>query len=131
MKLKKKTHFNLGVHETSARLYLRKTYTNLIITLTDLDDKVIICKTSGSSGITGSKRRKRVPQAIEAIIKTLSNFFKLYKIQLIEIVLKMNIKSYLYYLLKELVYFGIVINGFVVRREIAFNGVRGRKLRRL
>jgi len=131
MKIKKKNHFNLGETESSARLYLRKTYTNIFITLTDLDNKVMICKTSGNSGIKGSKRRKRVPQAIESIVKELHTFLKLYKISIVDIVLKMSVTSYLYYLLKELMYYGVEVSGFSVRRAIAFNGVRGRKLRRL
>jgi len=32
-----------------AKIYIKKTYTNIFITLTDMDNKVVICKTSGSS----------------------------------------------------------------------------------
>ena len=34
-----------------AHLYMRKSFSNIFLTLTDLNDRVIICRTSGSSGI--------------------------------------------------------------------------------
>ncbi len=78
MRLVKKTHFLLT--NNTAKIYLRRTYTNIFITLTDLDNKVIVCKTSGMSGITKSKRRKTTPQAVESIMKALHSYIKLYNI---------------------------------------------------
>jgi len=126
--LKKKNHFKF--RNSTAKIYLNRSYTNIFITLTDYRNKVIICRTSGSSGIKGSKRRKRVPQAIEAIMKKLSVHLKLYKITKILIILKMRMNIYFRYLLKELTYYNITIAGYCVRRPKAFNGVKGRKLRR-
>lgn len=77
-RLKKKIHFNSKRH--TAVIYSNKSYTNISVTLTDLKRKVIIRKSSGSSGIEGSKRRKIAPQAIENILKEMSQYFKLYKI---------------------------------------------------
>lgn len=34
-KLKKQSHFNLGRFSDTARIYLRKTFSNVFITLTD------------------------------------------------------------------------------------------------
>jgi len=48
-----------------AKLYLKRSYTNIFLTLTDWADKIIISKTSGNSGLKGSKRRKKVPLALE------------------------------------------------------------------
>lgn len=115
----------------AAKIYLRRSYTNVFITLTDLEDKVIVCKTSGMAGITGSKRRKNIPQAIENIVKVLHPYLKLYKIRNVTIVLKMRANVFFHYLQKELVYYNINILGYCMRRAVAFNGVKGRKLRRV
>lgn len=131
MALKKKVYFNFGIGGGKACIHLSKTHSNVFLTLTDLRNKVVKCKTSGNSGITGSKRRKKVPLAIESIVQALLPTLTLYNILYIKIILKMRISSYYYTLLKELQYHGISIIGVVLRRKIAFNGVRGRKLRRV
>lgn len=133
MKLKQKKHFFFGINKTYnvARIFLKRSYTNIFVTLADLNNKVIICKTSGSSGITGSKRRKKAPQAVETILASLQPFLKLYKITKVELILKMRITQIFHLLVKELSYYSIEVLGFFFRRRIAFNGVRGRKLRRI
>lgn len=129
MKLKRKSHF-CSLDDT-AIIYLNKSYTNIFITLADLRRDVIISKSSGSSeGISHSKRRKTVPQAIENILKGMSKYFKLYNIKFVKIVLKIKVNVLFYYLLKELTFYNIGVKGFSIRRPIAFNGTRGRKIRR-
>lgn len=113
------------------RLYLRRSFSNIFLTFTDLDGKVIVCKTSGNSGIKGSKRRKRIPLALESIVKSLYKVLLLYRIKSVKIYLKMRKNSYFKTLLKLLSYYGISVAGFSYRRILAFNGVKGRKLRRL
>jgi len=130
-KLKRQQHFYLGKLDNTARIYLRKTFSNIFVTLTDLHHRTIVCKTSGNSGIMGSKRRKKVPYAIENIVKELNQFLKLYKITRIFLVLKMRINKFFYFLTRELAFYGISIINFRIRRPVAFNGVRSRKLRRL
>lgn len=128
IKLKKKNNFVLPNY--TGRIFLRATYSNVILTLTDLENKVIICRTSGSSGILGSKRKKCVPQVVEVIFKAILPYIRLYDLKNIEIVLKMRIKSYFYILLKELEHNSLSVCGYIIRRRVAFNGVRKRKLRR-
>lgn len=130
MIIKLKRYFNFGLCG-KARLHLRKTHSNIFVTLTDLHNNVVICKSSGSSGIVGTKRRKKAPLALESIVQSLLPFFVKYRIVQLKIFLKMRVSSYYYTLMKELQYHGIVVNGIVVRRKIAFNGVRKRKLRRV
>lgn len=48
MKIKKRKHFFLGKFGNTGCLYLRKTFSNIMVTLTDLRRKVIVCKTSGN-----------------------------------------------------------------------------------
>ena len=55
-----KKHFNFGPYRTRriGRIFFKKSSTNLFITLTDFDNKVIICRSSGcaiASKIRGGK----------------------------------------------------------------------------
>jgi len=127
----RKEHFNFGETNTVGLLYLKRSFSNVFLTLTDLDNKVILCLTAGSSGITGSKRKKKVPQALETIVSQMSEFLKLYELTQVRIVLKMKMRAFFYTLVRELEFYGFEILGVKIRRRIAFNGVRGRKLRRI
>lgn len=65
MKLKRKNHFFFGFRRDCkvARIYLKRTYTNIFITLTDLHSKVIVCKTSGNlvlKVLSVVKKRRRL-----------------------------------------------------------------------
>ena len=84
-----KLHFNFGDKDNkTAKIYLRKTWSNIFITLCDLKNKVIICKTSGNSKISESKRRKKIAMAIETIMKYLYNetilLFNIKKIKILK-----------------------------------------------
>lgn len=115
----------------TANIYIRRTYTNIFITLTDLNNKVICCKTSGSSDNIKNKRRKKIAQAVEKIIYNINSFLKLYEITHLHLILKMRIKSHVYTLLSKLHYYGLNILSISSKRLIAHNGVKGRNLRRL
>jgi len=114
-----------------ARIYIRKTHSNIFVTITDLKDKVLKCVTSGSSGILGSKRKKKAPMALESIVRKCLPVFERYRIRKVKVVLKTRISVLFYTLLKELKFHGISLFGVTVRRKVAFNGVRKRKLRRV
>jgi ribosomal protein S11 len=114
-----------------AKIYIKKTYTNIFITLCDLKNKVIICKTSGSSDKIYNKRKKRIAQAVEKIIFRIKKYLKLYKIMYIHLILKMKVKAHIYTLLSKLHSYGIKILSIKSKKIIAHNGVKGRNLRRL
>ena len=126
----RKDHFFFG-NKKIINLYIKRTYTNIFITLCDLNNKVIICKTSGSSDNIKNKRRKRIAQAVEKIIFHIRKFIKLYDIININLILKMKVKSHVYTLLSRLKYYGLNIMSITIRRAIAHNGVKGRNIRRL
>ena len=113
-----------------AKVYLKFTYSNIIISLTDYKDKLIACHTSGSSGVVGTRRRKTAPQAIEIIVKKLFPYFILFKIKTVELILRQRVNSATHYLIKELSYYGLRISALRRRTIIAHNGVRGRKIPR-
>jgi len=130
-KIKKNKIFSFGLNQDMAKIYIKKTYTNIFITLTDMDNKVVICKTSGSSDIYKNKRKKKIAQAVEKIINNINNFLKLYKITKIHIILKMKIKAHIYILLEKLNYYGLIILSISSLKILPHNGVKGRNLRRL
>ena len=127
-----KDHFFFGnLRSKIGKIYIRRTYTNIFITLTDLNDKVVLCKTSGSSDVHKNKRRKRIAQAVEKIMLYIRKTMKLYNIVKLHIILKMKVKSHVYTLINRLKYYGLSILSICSRRKLAHNGVRGRNIRRL
>jgi ribosomal protein S11 len=62
--LHKKSHFFFGKYSTGF-LVFNKSRSNLFLTLLDFNKKVIIAKTSGSSKVGNSKRKKLSTQAID------------------------------------------------------------------
>lgn len=85
-----------------AYLYLRRGFSNIFLTLTDLKKRVVICKTSGSSAIFGPKRKKRAALALEKIVKFLADYLVLYNIRRVILTTRMKINRYYYCLKKEL-----------------------------
>lgn len=112
------------------KIFLKHTFTNIMISLTDKHNKVLACHTSGSSGVSGTSRRKTAPQAVELIVKKLFPYFVKYKIKVIELVLTRKVSQAAHYLVRELDYCGVSIAIIRRRRICAHNGVRRRKLPR-
>lgn len=113
-----------------ANIVLRRTFSNIFVTLTDLRHKVIICRTSGNSGVEGQKRKKRSALALEKIVKMLYEYIVLYNIEVVRIISRMKLNRYYYCLKKELQYYGVKIGKLRIRRPVALCYERGRKLRR-
>jgi ribosomal protein S11 len=128
--LVKKKHFFFGL-DGSAFLIFDKTHSNIFVTLLDSKMKVIICKTSGSSNVGFSKKKKKAPAAVENIIKSLDKIVKLYRIKSLDIILRFKITNHFLILMKELSSLGITIRRFLQRLRIGHNGMRGRKPRRV
>lgn len=130
-KIKIDKKFNFGITQNTAKIYIRRTYTNVFVTLTDLNNNVIVCKTSGSSDKIYNKRRKKIAQAVEKIAAKINQYLKLYEITHLHLILKMRVKAHVYTLLSKLHTYGLFILSLTSRRLIAHNGVKGRNLRRL
>ena len=111
MKLKAKRRFKF--YQNTCHLYLRKSFSNIFLTMTDQEGSVIKCATSGSSGIGRSKRRKLAPQSIEQIMVVLKPYFHLYKIKQVFLFFSARTSKIFYTLLKEIQY-----HGFKIRRII-------------
>lgn len=115
------------------KLHLRCTYSNIFITLTDLKNQAIKCHTSGRAFmyITKSKRRKITPHAIENIMWEFVPVIDKYKITHVIVVLKVARKAFGNFLLKELKYHNLGVYKVIIKKRVAFNGMRGKKLRRI
>ena len=134
IKVRKFKKFFFGVDQKNkiANIYIRRTYTNVFVTLTDMKNNVIICITSGSADRSlTNRRKKRIAQAVEQIVVAMNYFFKLYEIKALHVILKMKVKAHVYTLISKVLSLGLSILSLSSRRLIAHNGVKGRRLRRL
>jgi ribosomal protein S11 len=123
--------FNNKNLKNVANIIVNRSFSNIFITITDLKQRVVICKSSGSSGVGHLKKSKKSPQAIENIVNALIPYFELYKIQNFNIILKVRFSSHVILLVKELHDRGYNIIQFMTRLKVGHNGMRGRKLRRV
>jgi ribosomal protein S11 len=126
----RKKHFVFGP-KGSAYLILNKVHSNIFITLTDYNNKVIICKTSGMCDVGTTKKKKTAPNAVENIVKGLALFFKTYDIRVVDIIIRFKITNHMLILVKELLALGVAIRYFLLRMRLSHNGLRGRKIRRV
>jgi ribosomal protein S11 len=127
--LLKKSHFFFGKLPYLAFLTIKRTYSNIFISLLDKHFSVIITKSSGISGIS-SKKKKKSPQAVETIMRAIIEYIKIYSINSILIILRCKVSAHVHTMIKELVIAGIKIEGYYDKRIVAHNGMRGRKMRR-
>jgi len=100
------------------KIYIKKSYNNIFITLTDLKSKVILCKTAGSSIMEQNKRRKNVPYTVNIIAAKIKTYLDIYKIQKIILLIRLRIKSFVYKLISKLKEFKIRILGMIFDRRI-------------
>lgn len=125
-----KYRFILGKSK-SAKIYIRRTPSNFIVTLTDLFDRVIVCCTSGSSiKLQCTKKRRVSPYAMEDIVQNLAITLNRLGIKRIHIVLKIRTGIVVRFLFKEIMSQGFNIFCVEERLVCPHNGVRSRKLPR-
>lgn len=127
----KKKHFFFGKYKNIGIMRVLKRRSNIFVIFEDLKHKMVICKTSGSAGIVGTKRLKKTPQTIENIFNVIYPYLKLYNIKFINILLNTRVNACFYLLVRLLEDNFINIKEIRVQRKIAYNGCKGRKLRRI
>ena len=111
-------------------LVFSKSFSNIFITLLDLKRRLIIVKTSGSSHVGFSKRKKISPNAVEFIVKKLFFYLKFYKILNLKIIFKTRVSTHTYNFVKLLLKRGFRILTIESRKRVPHNGCRQRKIRR-
>lgn len=130
MKIKKKSHFTIGKH-INCKLFFRVGFSNVFVTLTDIEGKVIVCKTAGSSILSNSKKQKKAPHTVEKIVNSMRPYFQVYRIKKAHVVLRNRRSKHVSYLFKELHLIGVTVSKMTLVNSIPHGGVRGRKLRRV
>lgn len=137
-KLASKLRYKFFVHSKrkknllkTAKIFIRRSKSNFILTMTDMRNKVIVCCTSGSSIKEQCTKKRRIsPYAMEDIVTSLNIFFFKFNIKRVRLVLKMRTGMVVRFLFKELLKKGIQIFRVDERLICAHNGVRRRKLQR-
>lgn len=127
MFLKKSTH---NFVNNIANLYIRRTWTNIFVTITDSKNKVLICKSSGMFIASKNKRLKKAPQSLEIIVWEISKILKDKNINSVNLILKSRITQHIYTLVRELLYRNISVKSFINKFSIPYGKLRGRVKRR-
>lgn len=127
----KHRRFWFGKYARACRIRLLKRRTNIYLLFQDCKDRLITCKSSGSSGIIGNKRRKKASQTVEIVFQHLYPYLKAYSIKVVHLIINTRISSHYYALLRSFQKFGLRIFKFTVCRRIAFNGCRLREKKRV
>jgi ribosomal protein S11 len=119
----RKDHFNFGfLKNKKAYIYFRRNATKIVVTLTDLDHKVIF--SCGTGAIDGSRRFRRSPYVIEPIFLRVLFFLRMYKIFVLDIILRMRISGHVFSFIKECIFRGILVSRIIERYSLPHNGVR-------
>jgi ribosomal protein S11 len=116
--------------ENLAEIYIRIKFSNIFITLTDSKHKVIVCKTAGSAGLKGSKKRKTTTQTVETIVSSLANYFKQYNINEIKLFLRCRVSTHIFTLIRYLLVYNIIINSISLTMPQSYTRNRKRNARR-
>lgn len=123
----KKSHLFLN---NMANLYIRRTWTNIFVTITDMQNQVLICKSSGMVIDSKNKRLKKAPQSLETIVLEVSKILKENNIHSVNIILKSRITQHIYTLVRELLYRNISVASFINNFSIPYGKLRERVKRR-
>jgi hypothetical protein len=94
--VKSKLKFHFFLKNNCAKLFFKKTHSNLFFTLLDLKDKVISCKTSGCDSFCSNKKKKISNQAIENIINLILPILYIYDIKKVILVFESFNFKYFY-----------------------------------
>lgn len=134
-RLKKQVHINFN--ETFSfpsgigRIYLKYTRSNIFITLTDFDGRLVLCRSSGSAGLLGKRSKKTTYHAILPIIRSMAEHFKVYKITGVLLYIRVLPTTHERFLIVALARLGVTIKEIVDQIAVPHNGMRSRKVRRV
>lgn len=111
-----------------ACLQIRKTHSNLFMTLTDCSGCAIVTKTAAMVlGKLERRRRRKAPQTIENMITSFEKHFSFHKIDCLIIILRIRPGQYINNIIKSLKSRNILIRAIFTRRKLPFSFTRGRR----
>jgi ribosomal protein S11 len=122
--------FFKSIHGLKMRLFFRKTFTNIFITLADLHNRVVFSLSAGMCSEKNNRRNKVAPFIIEAMALKLIQILRSFKIVALAIIMRSSLRSHLRILISKLSKFNYKITAINDRRIVAHNGVRGRAIKR-
>lgn len=112
-------NFGLKWYFKEARLFMKKRYSNFIMTLTDLDDRLIFYRTAGMIIKSAKRKPKVIPDVVVAMFDTFLPYIKLYNLKAVEIVLKMRAGAHFRQLLTVLSNCGIGVTFLTSSRYLS------------
>ena len=130
MRLTTRQKFYLGPFNNKAKILFQTTYSNIFLSLLDLDNKIICFKSAGHLPESFNKKLKTPLYNIGFLMESLSKYFKLYKIK--SIIFEFRAKRSFFYgkfFLNQFKLYGLFVNTFKFYIPVAHNGVKGRHIR--
>lgn len=108
-----------------AFIFLRGSPANIIVTLTDLNYKVIFSCSSGS--IEGTKKFRRSVYVLEPLFLKLLIPLRHHRVSFLDIMLRMRVGSHVFSFIKECSSHGFKVTRLIERYNLPHNGVRSRR----
>lgn len=122
--------FRKNKRARSCMLLIRRSYTNLFLTLTDLNCKVISTVSTGQCSDNNNKRIKGSPITLELMVAKVRKILRKIKVRCVELVIRSKVRAQLKSIQRLLQNYGFRITKIKDRRIAAHNGMRGRNIRR-
>lgn len=127
-KVKKKKSGQKRANVAAGNAYIQASYNNTIITITDLEGKVLAWSSAGSSGFKGT--RKSTPYAAQVAAENAANKAKTFGVEKVDIFVK-GIGSGREQSIRGLHNAGLKIEKIADKTGIPHNGCRAKKARRV
>lgn len=121
------TNFMFGTKPwfRKAVIFLRGSPHNIIVTITDLNYKVIYCCSSGS--IPGTKKFRQSVYVLEPLFVKLLEPLRHHRVSFLDIILRMRVGPHVFTFIKECGSHGFKVVRILERYNVPHNGVRSRK----
>lgn len=116
--------------ERKMLLFLRKSFTNIFLTLTDLNKRVVYALSAGQCVEKNNRRGKVAPFVIEAMSVKILKVLAAFKVRSVTIIMRTSLRVHVKILISKLLMERYNISSIKDRRITAHNGVRSRALKR-
>lgn len=125
--------FKFKVDESGlvGKIYFRKTFNNIFLTFTDINNKVVSTISGGRCSPNNNKRLKKAAHAMPLLIAKLVPIFHYYEVSCFVLCLKSKGGWFLTTIIEELEANNFTVYDLQDSRKRAHNGVRARKPRRV
>jgi ribosomal protein S11 len=125
---KQKFLFLTVQNKKRANIHLRKNYSNFFLTLTDTQNKVIVCKSAAMVlGKLQRRRRRKAPQTMENMVANLEHYFSFYNIKCLYLILHIRPGLYVRFLARSLKARKIQLLNIKYKRKLPYSYTRGRR----